>query len=68
MAGFTQAQLDAIKRAYASGVTEVSYDGKTTKYRSLNEMRQIIATIEAALAAQGGKKLPIAGFASFRRS
>lgn len=68
MAGFTQAQLDAIKRAYASGVTEVSYDGKTTKYRSLIEMRQIIATIEADLAAQGGKKQPIAGFASFRRS
>lgn len=68
MSGFTQAQLDAIKRAYASGVTEVSYNGNTTKYRSLNEMRQIIATIEADLAAQSGKKLPIAGYASFRRS
>ena len=68
MAGFTQAQLDAIKRAYASGVTEVSYDGKTTKYRSLNEMRQIIATIQADLASQTGKKLTIAGVASFRRS
>lgn len=68
MAGFTQAQLDAIKRAYASGVTRVSYDGKSTDYRSLAEMRQIIATIEADLAAQGGKKLPIAGFASYRRS
>lgn len=68
MAGFTQGQLDAIKLAYASGVTRVSYDGKTTEYRSLAEMRQIIATIEADLAAQAGRRHPIAGFASFRRS
>jgi hypothetical protein len=68
MAGFTQAQLDAIKKAYASGVTRVSYDGKTTEYRSLAEMRQIIATIEADLASQSGKRPPIAGFAGFRRS
>jgi hypothetical protein len=68
MAGFTQAQLDAIKRAYATGVTRVTYEGKTTEYRSLAEMRQIIATIEADLAAQAGRKLPIAGYASFRRS
>lgn len=68
MAAFTQAQLDAIKRAYATGVTRVTYEGKTTEYRSLAEMRQIIATIEADLAAQAGRKLPIAGYASFRRS
>lgn len=68
MAGYTQAQLDAIKLAYASGVTRVSYDGKTTEYRSLSEMRQIITTIEADLAAQTGRPRPIAGFASFRRS
>ena len=65
---YTQAQLDAIKRAYASGVTRVSYDGNSTEYRSLADMRQIIATIEAELAAQGGKKQPVAGFASYRRS
>lgn len=68
MAGFTQAQLDAIKRAYASGVTRVQYDGKSTEYRSLAEMREIIATIEADLASHAGKKPPIAGYASFRRS
>ena len=63
---YSQAQLDAIKAAYASGVTRVSYDGKTTEYRSLAEMREIIATIEADLAAQAGRK--VAGFASFRRT
>lgn len=68
MAGFTQAQLDAIKRAYATGVTRVTYDGKTTEYRSLDEMHRIITTIEADVAAQAGRKKPIAGYASFRRS
>ncbi|WIY52452.1 hypothetical protein O9Z70_13440 [Devosia sp. YIM 151766] len=67
MAGFTQAQLVAIKEAYASGITRVSYDGKTTEYRSLAEMKQIIATIEASLAADAGTPLPVAGYASFRR-
>lgn len=68
MTGFTVQQLAAIKLAYASGVTRVSYDGKSTEYRSLAEMRQIIATIEAELAAQAGSRLPVAGFATFRRS
>ena len=68
MAGFTHDQLVAIKMAYATGVTRVSYDGKTTEYRSLAEMRQIIATIEDDLAAQAGRRRPVAGFASFRRS
>lgn len=65
---YSQAQLDAIKAAYASGVTRVSYDGKTTEYRSLAEMREIIATIEADLATQAGRKRPVAGFATFRRT
>ena len=68
MAGFTQDQLDAIRLAYVSGVTRVSYDGKTTEYRSLDEMRQIIATIEADLAVKAGRHQPVAGFANFRRS
>ncbi|WP_347268141.1 hypothetical protein [Paracoccus sp. (in: a-proteobacteria)] len=68
MAGFSQAQLEAIRLAYASGVTRVSYDGKVTEYRSLAEMRQIIATIEADLAAGAGRRPPVAGLATFRRS
>lgn len=67
MAGFTQAQLAAIKEAYASGITRVTYDGKTTEYRSLAEMKQIIATIEAELAAEAGRARPVAGYVSFKR-
>lgn len=41
MTSFTQANLDLLEQAIASGVTEVSYDGQVTKYRSLNQMIQI---------------------------
>lgn len=47
---YTQAQLDALREAYASGVTEVTYEGKTTKYRSLKELSQVIGTVSDALA------------------
>lgn len=46
---YTQSQLDALREAYASGVTEVSYDGKTVKYRSLAELAQVINTVANAL-------------------
>ncbi len=65
---WTQAQLDTIRRAYASGVTRVAYDGKVTEYRSLADMRAIIAEIEADIAGQSGQgRRPVAGFAGFRR-
>lgn len=68
MAGFTQAQLDAIKAAFATGVTRVTYDGKTTEYRSLAEMERIITRIEASLASDAGKPAPLVGYARFRRN
>ncbi|HMO09370.1 MAG TPA: hypothetical protein PKD10_17250 [Paracoccaceae bacterium] len=43
---YTQAQIDALREAIASGTTEVSYDGKTVKYRSLAEMRSLLAEME----------------------
>ncbi len=36
-----QAKLQAIEDAIASGVTEFTFDGAQTKYRSLVEMREI---------------------------
>jgi hypothetical protein len=47
---YTQAQLDALKKAYASGALEVEYNGRRVRYRSLNEMAQIIEAIEAAIS------------------
>lgn len=49
---YTQTQLDALRQAYADGVSEVTYDGKTVRYRSLRELAQAIATVSAALNPQ----------------
>jgi hypothetical protein len=45
----TQAELDAIKKAYYQGVSEVSYNGRVVKYRSLAEMKRIIDDLERQL-------------------
>lgn len=37
----TLARLAAIETAIASGVTRVSYDGKSTEYRSLSELIKV---------------------------
>lgn len=50
MAGYTQAQLTAIRSAYAAGVTRVSYDGKSTEFRSLAEMKQIMDEMSADIS------------------
>lgn len=49
-----QADLDALDRMIASGVTSMSYDGKRLEYRSLAELRQARATLAQQLAAQSG--------------
>lgn len=47
----TQTQLDAIRAAYYKGVSEVTYKGRTVKYRSLEEMKRIIDELERELGA-----------------
>ncbi|NDR57126.1 phage head-tail joining protein [Aliiruegeria sabulilitoris] len=64
---WTEAELDALKTAYASGTTRVSYDGKTVEYDSQAGLLARIRTIEAEVRAASGKAPPVAGFASFRR-
>lgn len=46
---WTQGQLDAIENSIAAGVTSVSYEGKSTTFRSLDEMLRVRALIRAAL-------------------
>lgn len=51
---YTQADLDALKAAIASGARRVKFgsgpDSREVEYRSLAEMRAIVADIEAELA------------------
>ena len=46
---WTQAQLDSIEAGIAAGVTSVSYEGKTTSFRSLDEMLRVRDIIRRAL-------------------
>lgn len=65
---FTSTELDALKRAYATGVVEVEYDGKKTRYDSGAAILARIRVIEAEIsAAATGQARPVAGYASFRR-
>ena len=64
---WTQAELDALKAAYASGTTRVTYDGKTVEYDSEAALLRRIQTIEGAINATVGTPRPTAGYASFGR-
>ena len=64
---WTETELDALRRAYASGTLRVSYDGKTLEYGSAADLLSRIRTIEGEMAAGAGRPLPVAGFAGFRR-
>jgi len=46
---FTVTHLDALENAIAAGVTRVSYDGKSTEYRTLDEMMRIRDILRRAL-------------------
>lgn len=65
---FTQGELDALKRAYASGTTRVTYEGKTVEYATAKDLMQRISFIERALAPNSPRAArPSAGFVRFRR-
>jgi hypothetical protein len=64
---WTQTELDALKRAYASGTLRVTYDGKTVEYGSADDLLKRIRTVETEIAAASGAPRPIAGLASFGR-
>lgn len=62
---WTQADIDQLKRAIASGALEVRYaDGRAVTYRSLDEMRQTLALMVAEVR---GAAEPRVSYAAFRR-
>ena len=64
---WSQAELDALRRAYASGTLRVTYNGKTVEYGSADDLLKRIQTIENAISAASGSPRPIAGYAGFGR-
>lgn len=50
---YTQAQIDALEAAIATGALTVEYGDKKVTYRSLNEMKEILSDMQNSVA---GKK------------
>jgi hypothetical protein len=63
---WTETELAALKRAYASGTLRVSYDGKSVEYGSAEDLLGRIRTIERVIAG-ATQPLPVAGLAGFSR-
>ena len=62
-----QRQLQAINAAIAAGVTSVSYDGKSSQFRSLSEMRSVRDELMRQLGLNVKSRRTLAGFnAGFR--
>lgn len=51
---WTQAQLDAVETAIASGELTVRFGDRTVTYRSVEELLQTRAVIKETLAAESG--------------
>ncbi|WP_146285471.1 phage head-tail joining protein [Gemmobacter aquaticus] len=47
---YTQAQVDALRAAIATGALEVQNGQERVKYRSLEEMQRVLAMAEASMA------------------
>ena len=57
MSTWTQADVDALKVAVASGVLQVRYDGppaRSITYHSLTEMRSLLASMQQDVARAAG--------------
>lgn len=64
---YTNTELDALKAAYASGVVEVEYDGKRTRYDNGAAILARIRVIEAEIAAASGAPKTLSTFTTFNR-
>lgn len=51
---YTTTQLDALKRALATGERRVSFGDKTLEYRSVDELQAAIRTVETEIARGTG--------------
>ena len=51
---YTTTQLEALKRALATGERRVSFGDKTVEYRSVEELQAAIRTLETEIARNAG--------------
>lgn len=56
---FTQADVDKLKKAMATGVKSLTYsDGRKAEYHSLGEMNAQLRRMEAEVASANGARPP----------
>jgi hypothetical protein len=63
---WSQAELDALRKAYASGTLRVSCEGSSVEYASEADLLRRIRTIESEMAAAGRPKR-MRSVATFRK-
>lgn len=51
---FSTAQLQALQNALASGELEVTFQGRRTVYRSIDDLTKAISIVQAGLNADAG--------------
>ena len=51
---YSTAQLQELQNAYALGVTEITFEGRTLRYASLKDLQTAITNIQANLNLQNG--------------
>lgn len=62
---YTQAQLNALRAAYAKGITEYEANGERIRYASMAEMKKAIDIMQAALKREAGRsprRFSLAGY------
>jgi hypothetical protein len=64
---WSQAELEALKKAYGSGTLRVSYDGRSVEYGSEADLIRRIRTIESEMAVAEGRPKPKRSLAIFRK-
>ncbi len=65
--GWTQTELDALKRAYASGTLRVRFDDKTVEYGSEADLLRRIRVIEREIRSSNGNGQPNRSLARFSK-
>jgi hypothetical protein len=51
---YTLEQLTTLQAALASGLTEVTYNGRTFRYNSISDLKKAIDVVKQGLNAQSG--------------
>ena len=64
---WSQAELDGLRKAYASGTLRVSYDGRSVEYGSEADLIRRVRTIESEMAQSAGTAKPRRSLATFRK-